>query len=132
MFESSISHALFLAQNAANAEEAVPFYETGIFMFISILVMLAASWFVANMVANSLRLKEYGGKMFVILTTILIASLIVWTKFPPKFGVDLKGAKFAGGARFAFGLSGGASDEIGVFLEADEPVETRFCRRVVR
>ena len=91
MFESSISHALFLAQNAANAEEAVPFYETGIFMFISILVMLAASWFVANMVANSLRLKEYGGKMFVILTTILIASLIVWTKFPPKFGVDLKG-----------------------------------------
>ena len=36
-------------------------------------------------------MNDYSGRLFVILTSILVATLIVTVKFPPKFGVDLKG-----------------------------------------
>ena len=94
MFESSTANLLLLAQAANDGSgeiEKTPFYETGPFMFVCILALLFISWFTAKAVAKKLRMQEYSGRLFVIMTTILVGVLLVTAKFPPKFGVDLKG-----------------------------------------
>jgi SecD/SecF fusion protein len=83
------AHGL-LAQAAA-AEAVTPWYQSGPFMFISLLVLLGLCWFVAKSIAASLRMPEYSGRIGVILITILVSALIVVEKWPPTFGVDLKG-----------------------------------------
>ena len=80
-----------LAQAAAEPEASTPFFQSGGFMFICLLALLFLSWFVGKTIANGLRMKEYSGRIAIILTTILISALLVGLKWPPSFGVDLKG-----------------------------------------
>ncbi len=80
-----------LAQAATDAEPVTPFFKSGTFMFICLLALLFLSWFVAKTIAASLRMKEYSGRIGVILTAIVLSALLVYFKWPPTFGVDLKG-----------------------------------------
>ena len=80
-----------LAQAAAETETVTPFFKSGIFMFVCLLALLFLCWFVAKSIASGLRMKEYSGRIGVILTAIVLSALIVGLKWPPSFGVDLKG-----------------------------------------
>lgn len=94
MFEFAFTFlCLPLAQAADGADLATetPFLQSGTFMFICLIALLFLGWFIARTIAKSLRMPEYAGRIAIILTTILLSSLIVGSKWPPKFGVDLKG-----------------------------------------
>lgn len=80
-----------LAQAGDNMDVVTPWYKSGVFMFVCLLALLALCWFVAKSIAAGLRMNEYAGRIGIILTTILLSALVVGLKWPPTFGVDLKG-----------------------------------------
>ena len=47
--------------------------------------------FLARIVTSSLRVSEYSGRAAVVAVSILVALLMIFSKWPPKFGVDLSG-----------------------------------------
>lgn len=86
--------ASLLAQAADAAAAPVaeqPFYQSGWFMFLLLVVIVALAIFLGKVISSSLRLPEYAGKLGFIFGCIFIASLLVGTKWPPKLGVDLSG-----------------------------------------
>ncbi len=90
----SIPNGIFLAQAAdavQNAIDVVPFYRTGWFTFLALVAVIVLGWFLAKMISNSLKLSEYNGRMAIVLIALFVASLMIWTKWPPKLGVDLRG-----------------------------------------
>ena len=90
----SIPNGIFLAQAvdaAQNAIDVVPFYRTGWFTFLALVAVIVLGWFLARTIANSLKLSEYNGRMTIVLIALFVASLMIWTKWPPKLGVDLRG-----------------------------------------
>ena len=104
MFETLIGSVLgaswmnscsFLAQameaGAAQEETTTSFFESGSFMLILLVACLALAIFLAKTISSSLRMPEYAGKLSLIFGCILVAALLVGTKWPPKFGVDLSG-----------------------------------------
>lgn len=98
MFEILFAHGLFaqsrtlLAQAADDAAALdVPFYKTGLFVFAMLIAVIALGWYLGHVIANSLNVTDYGGRMAVVLVTLLLAGLMIGAKWPPKFGVDLRG-----------------------------------------
>ncbi len=91
MFESSTWS--LLAQAAQAAKKDPTFFEQYQFYFslIGVIALFAICWAGGQWLARNIRLPEYGTRLAVIITTIVIASLLVGLKFPPKFGVDLRG-----------------------------------------
>lgn len=86
------SNASLLAQNAAQAAEAtIPFYKTGIFVFLLLIAAVVFGFFAAKFISTALKVAEYQGRMSIVLIAVLIASLMIWAKWPPKLGVDLRG-----------------------------------------
>ncbi len=69
----------------------VPFFESGLFIFGLLVVAVVGGWFLAKLITNGLRLGEYKGRMATVLISVLVAALMIWSKWPPKFGVDLRG-----------------------------------------
>jgi SecD/SecF fusion protein len=69
----------------------VPFYRQTGFLFLLLIAAVALGLLLARMIANSLKLDDYRGKMGLVLIPMLIAALMIWSKWPPKFGVDLRG-----------------------------------------
>ena len=87
-----ISNASLLAQNAAQAaENSVPFYESGVFVFLLLIAAVVAGYFAAKSISSGLKVAEYQGRMSIVLIAVLIAVLMIWAKWPPKLGVDLRG-----------------------------------------
>jgi SecD/SecF fusion protein len=67
------------------------FYQTGWFVFLLLIAAIALGWFLANQITKGLKLSEYSGRMAIVLIALFVASLMIWSKWPPKFGVDLRG-----------------------------------------
>lgn len=87
-----ISNASLLAQNAAQAAEAdIPFSETGMFVFLLLIAAVVFGFFAAKNISSGLKVAEYQGRMSIVLIAVLVASLMIWAKWPPKLGVDLRG-----------------------------------------
>ena len=87
-----ISNASLLAQNAAQAaENSVPFYESGVFVFLLLIAAVVIGYFAAKSISSGLKVAEYQGRMSIVLIAVLIAVLMIWAKWPPKLGVDLRG-----------------------------------------
>lgn len=86
------SNASLLAQNAAQAAEAaIPFYKTGMFVFLLLTAAVVFGFFAAKYISSGLKVAEYQGRMSIVLIAVLVASLMIWAKWPPKLGVDLRG-----------------------------------------
>ncbi len=88
-FGTSLHTWLLFAQQ--NAAEPVPFYQSGYFMLATIIGLLVLAWLLGHGIAKSVRLPEYGTRLTIIFGSLLIASLIIAAKWPPHFGIDLRG-----------------------------------------
>ncbi len=90
-FSSDDMGLIAQARAAADAVEQVSFFQSGTFLFLLLIAAVALGWFLAKLITGSLKLSEYSGRMSIVLIALLVASLMIWSKWPPKFGVDLRG-----------------------------------------
>ena len=67
------------------------FFQSGAFLFMLLIAAVAGGIFLARFVTSSLRVSEYSGRAAVVAVSILVALLMIFSKWPPKFGVDLSG-----------------------------------------
>lgn len=88
-FGSSLQTWLLFAQQ--DAGESVPFFQSGYFMLATIIGLLVLAWLLGHGIAKSIRLPEYGTRLTIIFGSLLIATLIIAAKWPPHFGIDLRG-----------------------------------------
>ena len=70
---------------------AAPFFQSGMFLSLLLIAAVAGGIFLARFVTSSLKVSEYSGRAAVVLVSILVAALMIYSKWPPKFGVDLSG-----------------------------------------
>ena len=91
MFETISSASTLLAQAANGDTTEVAWYQSGYAMFAILLLILFGSWALGRAIAKSLRMDDYATKLAVIIGCLLISTLVVSTKWPPKFGIDLRG-----------------------------------------
>jgi SecD/SecF fusion protein len=70
---------------------AVPFFQSGMFLFLLLIAAVVGGIFLARFVTSSLKVSEYSGRAAVVLVSVLVAALMIYSKWPPKFGVDLSG-----------------------------------------
>lgn len=75
-------------------KETIPFYETGFFKFVMLLVIVGLVWFVVVKCAQSMRLSEYGNRLSIITISMVCSVLIIISLWAPKFGVDLSGGVY--------------------------------------
>ncbi len=99
-----------LAQVEAGPASPVPWYESGFAMFAALILFLVVSTFLGRFVARAVRMPEYGTKLAIIIGCILISALLISSKWPPKFGVDLKGGMNLIGELNLDDLDAGATD----------------------
>lgn len=76
---------------AETAATETAWYQSGLFVFVLLLALLAGCWYIGHWIGSTIRLKEYSTRLSVIITCILLGALIVGKNWPPKFGVDLRG-----------------------------------------
>ena len=81
-----ISNASLLAQN-----DSVSFLESGVGVFLLLIAAVVVGYFAAKSISSGLKVAEYQGRMSIVLIAVLIAVLMIWAKWPPKLGVDLRG-----------------------------------------
>lgn len=76
--------------NAAGADVEPAWY----MRFIPLLVIaatLAVCFYIGKLLAGAWRMPDYATRIGVILTAIALSGLLIATKWPPRFGVDLSG-----------------------------------------
>ncbi|MDG1874085.1 MAG: hypothetical protein P8J27_09245, partial [Mariniblastus sp.] len=88
MLESIFQLAL-LAQDEQVA--AVPFYNQGWFVTLLLIAAVAGGLFLAKVISESLKVAEYRSRMAIVMIAVFVAGLMIWAKWPPKLGVDLRG-----------------------------------------
>ena len=84
MFEAISTPAFYLFG-------AAPSFLSGPVLFLLLIVAVVGGIFLARFVTNSLRVSDYSGRAAVVAVSILVAALMIFSKWPPKFGVDLSG-----------------------------------------
>jgi SecD/SecF fusion protein len=90
MFESiSISLLTLIAQAAQPV--AVPWYKTGLASFVFLAMAVALGILLARAITGGSQFADFRRRTAITLVTLLVCSLMVWSKWPPKFGVDLRG-----------------------------------------
>ena len=99
-----------LAQAAAGESTEVAWYQSGYVMFITLILILFGSWAAGRAIAKSLRMDDYSTKLGIIIGCMLISILVVSTKWPPKFGIDLRGGMNLIGELNLDDLDSGQSD----------------------
>ena len=87
----AVSIIPLLAQANAGQQATVPFFQTAGGLFLLLVVAVAAGVFLSRFITKALTMSEYSGRMTVVLVSLLVALLMITTKWPPKFGVDLRG-----------------------------------------
>lgn len=75
----------------ADAPVKTPLIESTGFLFLLLVAAIVLGLFLARTVSTGLKLNDYRGKMGLVFVSILVAALMIWSKWPPKFGVDLRG-----------------------------------------
>lgn len=58
------------------------------------LVVVVGSFALAAGIASSLRVREYQTKLSIIFLSLFAAGAIIWSGWPPKLGIDLKGGVY--------------------------------------
>ena len=69
----------------------ISFWQSGTFGFILLLLVIFLAWFLAKSISSSLRLPEYRSRMVMALLPIMVGGLLIFSGWPPRFGVDLRG-----------------------------------------
>ena len=60
-------------------------------VWLTLFAIVVIAFLVGNYVARSYRMPETGWKVSLILAVLGFAGVILWTSWPPKQGIDLKG-----------------------------------------
>ena len=106
-----LSHSNWLlAQTDAGPAVGVQWYETGYAMFAALILLLVISSLLGRLLARSARMPEYATKLSIIVGCILISTLLISSKWPPKFGIDLRGGMNLIGELNLDDLDAGATD----------------------
>ncbi|MFM7737816.1 MAG: hypothetical protein ACKO9H_00295, partial [Planctomycetota bacterium] len=79
-----------LAQTGA-ANAALPWWKSGPGLLGLVVLAVVLTWFIASSFSKSIRMPEQTGRIWTILLVVALAALMIATKWPPKFGVDLRG-----------------------------------------
>lgn len=79
-----------LAQTGA-ANAALPWWKSGAGLLGLVVLATVLTWFIASSFSKSIRMPEQTGRIWTILLVVALAALMIATKWPPKFGVDLRG-----------------------------------------
>lgn len=89
---ANVSSSLFafVAQADLPAVE-YPWYQSGWGVFGLFLLVVIGSYLAANAFTKSIRMPEQTPRIWTILLVVLTAILLIVVKWPPKFGVDLRG-----------------------------------------
>ncbi len=99
-----------LAQVLEGPATEVAWYQTGYAMFAGLILLLVISGLLGRFLARSVRMPEYGTKLSIIIGCILISTLMISSKWPPKFGIDLRGGMNLIGALNLDDLDASSSD----------------------
>ena len=78
-----------LAQADGAKEES--FFQSGTFGFLLLIAVIFLGWFLAKTISSSLRLPEYRSRLLMAIMPIMIGGLLIYSGWPPRFGVDLRG-----------------------------------------
>lgn len=73
------------------AQKQEAFYQAAWFKFLVLIAVIGLIWFLATRFAKQIRLPDYGGRFATIAISLALASLVITSLWPPKFGVDLRG-----------------------------------------
>ena len=90
MLESIIQSG-FATQLLAQDAPVLKFYQKGWFVFLLLIAAVALGLFLAKVLARGMKSVDYQGRMAIVLIAIFVAGLMIWAKWPPKLGVDLRG-----------------------------------------
>ncbi|MFK7769317.1 MAG: protein translocase subunit SecD [Mariniblastus sp.] len=85
----SISNGIFLLGQVEQKQPS--FFQSGTFVFFLLIATVVFGWFLAKVISNGLKLSEYNGRMTIVIISLFVASLMIWAKWAPKLGVDLRG-----------------------------------------
>ncbi len=94
MLDILFNQSLFFAQAVqpgGNEPAAEPFISPGMIVLAILLATIVFGWFLGNFICKSINTVDYSGRMATVLIPVLLALLIIGSKWPPKFGVDLRG-----------------------------------------
>ena len=93
MFDILFTQSLFLAQavQAGGTEATEPMIPPGMIVFFVLIATIVLGWFLSGVICKAINTPDYSGRMATVLIPVLLASLIIGTNWPPKFGVDLRG-----------------------------------------
>ena len=58
------------------------------------LVVVVGSFALAAVIASSLKVREYQTKLSIIFLSLFAAVAVIWSGWPPKLGIDLKGGVY--------------------------------------
>ena len=86
-----LAQATDAADVAQKASQEVGFFQSGTFGFLLLLLVIFLAWFLAKSISSSLRLPEYRSRMLMALMPIFVGGLLIYSGWPPRFGVDLRG-----------------------------------------
>ncbi|WP_162273989.1 protein translocase subunit SecD [Mariniblastus fucicola] len=76
---------------AQKASGEVSFFQSGTFGFLLLLAVMFLGWFLAKSISSSLRLPEYRSRLMLAIMPIMLGGLLIYSGWPPRFGVDLRG-----------------------------------------
>ena len=76
---------------AQKGSKEISFWQSGTFGFLLLIVVVFLAFFIAKTIATSMNLPEYRSRMVMALLPIMIGGLLIFSGWPPRFGVDLRG-----------------------------------------
>ena len=76
---------------AQKGSKEISFFQSGTFGFLLLIVVVFLAFFIAKTLAASLNLPEYRSRMVMALLPIMVGGLLIFSGWPPRFGVDLRG-----------------------------------------
>lgn len=82
---------LVVGQAGSTPTVAEPAWYVRFVPLLVVLLLLAGCFYVGKLLAGRWRMPDYATRIGVILTALTFSVLVIGTKWPPRFGVDLSG-----------------------------------------
>ncbi len=90
MLESiSTQFPVLVAQ--ANEQAAATNFKTGPWLVLWLVLVVVLAVMLARLISSNSQMADFRKRLTVTFLAIAIAGLMAWSKWPPKFGVDLRG-----------------------------------------
>ena len=106
---------------AQKGSKEISFFQSGTFGFLLLIVVVFLAFFIAKTLAASLNLPEYRSRMVMALLPIMVGGLLIFSGWPPRFGVDLRG-----------GMNMVGSLNLADIPEADRPTAQEIIENLVK